>query len=207
MKKLGIINYGAGNYGSVWNAYEYLNVTPIEVQEPSQLREVDHIVLPGVGSFPACMKKLQSIGIVEALHKEVIEEGKPFLGICVGMQILATVGYEFKECNGLNWIHGKVDKIDTSVSHLRLPHIGWNECNIKRNCVLFSGIDEKAMFYFVHSYHLQPKSDEHIAAVSEYGTPIVAVIQKENIFGVQFHPEKSQRHGLQLLKNFASINC
>ena len=187
------------------NAFKYLNVPVQEISEPSQLDSVDSIVLPGVGSFPDSMDKINSLGILERLEKEVVEKGKPFLGICIGMQVLASVGHEFKTEAGFNFISGKVVQINTTDFGLRLPHIGWNECNIHRKCSLFEEFQEPPVFYFVHSFHFQPDSEHHIVATCEYGQEIISAIQKDNMFGVQFHPEKSQRDGLKLLSNFSKL--
>ena len=145
-------------------------------------------------------------GLIEKLEREVVEKGKPFLGICLGHQMLATLGLEFGEHEGLNWVQGKVEKIDTSGSRLRLPHIGWNHALVLQREPLYQHMTESPCFYYVHSYHLLPDNPSWTSAVCDYGVTVTASIQKQNIFGVQFHPEKSQSEGLQLLKNFAEFS-
>ena len=158
-----------------------------------------------MGAFKAVLDRLDKLGFVEALKEEVLHSGKFFLGICVGMQILATIGTEFEETAGLNFIPGKVVEIDVKKFNLPVPHIGWNEVIIHLNSPLFKDIENEALFYFVHSYHFLPKSREHLIGTCQYGSKLTASVGKGNIFGVQFHPEKSQLNGLQLLKNFANL--
>lgn len=206
MEKIGIINYGAGNYKSVYNALEYLNVNFVGICKPSELKGVTHIILPGVGAFKAVFDQLEKLGFIEALKNEVLYLRKFFLGICVGMQILATIGTEFEDSIGLNYIPGKVVAIGAGKFNLPVPHIGWNEVTIHRHSLLFNDIENDASFYFVHGFHFVPESSEHLISTCLYGSRLTASVEKENIFGVQFHPEKSQLNGLQLLKNFASLS-
>lgn len=203
--RIGLINYGAGNFTSVRNALEHLQLDFVEVDRPSQMDLVDRLVLPGVGAFAAAMRKLEMLSLVEHLRHQVTEECKPFLGICVGMQILAEIGHEFEVCRGLGLVEGAVEMIPAAEVELPVPHMGWNELTIERTCSLFAGMPKNPAFYFVHSFQLNPTDSQAIIATSEYGGPITACVQKANIFGVQFHPEKSQRDGLQLLKNFAEM--
>jgi glutamine amidotransferase len=205
MPKLGVLNYGSGNFTSVSNALEYLGLEWLEITEPRKMEQASHLVLPGVGSFPAAMDKLEQMGLADGLHEQVLHKEKPFLGICIGMQILADVGYEFCERRGLGFISGKVQLLDAASHGLRTPHMGWNELTSRRGCPLLAEMPEPCSFYFVHSYHLQPSDPAVTVAYCDYGTEITACVQRDNVFGVQFHPEKSQRDGLQLLKNFSNI--
>lgn len=205
MPKIGLLDYGSGNFGSVFNALSYLGLDPVRVLEPGQLERVSHIVLPGVGSFPAAMDRLESMGFVESLHDQLSEKGKPFLGICVGMQVLAQIGNEFCERQGLGLVPGAVNRIDTAEQPLTLPHMGWNELVIVRDCPLLANMASPSSFYFVHSYHFCPANAGDLVAYCEYGSQVTACIQRDNVFGVQFHPEKSQRDGLQLLMNFSRV--
>ncbi len=202
--KVGLIDYGAGNFGSVYNALNSLDIDVLKVRDAKQLQSVNHIILPGVGAFGAVMEKLHEFGIIDPLREAVIEQEKFYLGICVGMQVLAELGTEFVDTEGLGFISGKVIKIPVDKS-LRLPHIGWNTVTWKENNPLFQKIEGDTSFYFVHSYHFVPKDKVHCSAWTEYGGEVTASVSSKNIFGVQFHPEKSQRNGLQLLENFATL--
>lgn len=205
MATIGLIDYGAGNFASVLNALEYLGLDTIRVAEPGHLQGATHLVLPGVGAFAAAMRRLEASGLIDALREDALVRRKPFLGICVGMQLLARTGKEFETCPGLGWIEGSVEKIDTGASGLRLPHIGWNSVHAKRDSPLFRNLGDPATFYFVHSYHLLPADADATIATCRYGSDVVSVVGKDNVFGVQFHPEKSQRDGLRLLANFATL--
>ena len=202
---VGVLDYGSGNFGSVWNALEYLEVNKVRIDTPEQLPEVSHIVLPGVGTFPAAMRRLESLNLVQPLHEEVITKKKLFLGICVGMQILAGKGSEFEECDGLSYINGRVDKIEIETADLPLPHMGWNEIELNTESPLFRDLDADPSFYFVHSFSFRASNLSDVIATCQYGNKVVAAVQRDNIFGVQFHPEKSQRNGLKLLKNFSEL--
>jgi len=202
---IGIVDYGSGNVTSVVNAFEALGFSARLSRDWAELKESTHIVLPGVGAFGAGMDRLKGLDLIERLEREVREKGKPFLGICLGHQMLATLGLEFGEHEGLNWIQGRVEKIDTGRSQLRLPHIGWNHARVLQPEPLYRHMTESPCFYYVHSYHLVPEDPSWTSAVCDYGVMLTASIQKQNIFGVQFHPEKSQSEGLQLLKNFAEL--
>ncbi|MFA6074522.1 MAG: imidazole glycerol phosphate synthase subunit HisH [Negativicutes bacterium] len=204
MKKIGIIDYGSGNFTSVKNAFESILVETITIKTVADVEAATHIVLPGVGTFAAAMRKINEMGIVDELYKQIIANTKPFLGICVGMQVLADFGTEFERCAGLGWITGITDRVKTDC---RLPHVGWNNLRIvDRGNPLLIGLDDQSDFYFVHSFHFTPIESRHISAVCEYGTDIVAAVMKDNIYGVQFHPEKSQKNGLRILKNFTKIS-
>lgn len=204
-KNVVILDYGCGNVKSVYNAFRVLDY-PVKISNrDSDIQAASHLVLPGVGAFERCRKGLADLGLLEILQREVLENGKPFLGICVGMQILAKVGFEFGHHEGLGWIPGRVEKIDVSHSGLRLPHIGWNEVQIKTPDPLFRGIYDRTTFYFVHSYQFIAENPAWVSSTCQYGLQVTASIQKENIFGVQFHPEKSQSAGIRLIKNFLEI--
>ena len=198
-----ILDYGSGNVRSVYNLVSMLtrNVSISNTEEC--IRQATHYILPGVGSFGASMQKIRDRIPVSLLEEEVLGKEKPFLGICVGMQVLADKGFEFGEHAGLGWIPGVVDCVDSK--GMPLPHMGWNNINADPSCPLFKGFSENWDFYFVHSYVFCPKSDEIVIARVEHGTTFVAGIQKGNIFGVQFHPEKSQKVGRRLIKNFLEI--
>lgn len=204
MPRIGIIDYGSGNFGSVWNAHRYLGLEAEAVTHPSQLESVSHILLPGVGSFGRAMERLGAMGIPEALGRHVMEKGKPFLGVCVGMQVLAGLGMEFGEHAGLGFIPGKVVRIEPGEG-LPVPHMGWNEVQLPSPSPLFAGMPERPSFYFVHSYHLLPEDPSHVSAYCEYGGRLSAAASRGNVHGVQFHPEKSQEDGLRLLRNFAAL--
>ncbi len=203
---IGIVDYRSGNTQSVVNAISHLGYEYIRCSSEKDLNKSSHIILPGVGSFAACMDGLKDLSLIDALHKNVKINKKPFLGICVGMQILMDVGTEFGTNTGLGWLCGSCDKIsfDKEKTYL-LPHVGWNVVINEEINPIFNGISDSPTFYFVHSYVVN--LTEKIDAVSHvnYGTRLVAAVQKDNIFGVQFHPEKSQRDGLLLLKNFCEL--
>jgi glutamine amidotransferase len=206
---IGVIDYGSGNFTSVVNAVSLVSSSVITVKSPKDLSSCTHIVLPGVGAFKTAMSQLEKLNLIDALADEVLIQHKPFLGICVGMQILASEGSEFEQTKGLSWIDTRVEKFQLDQEKFHLPHIGWNEVLAYENNPLFKGINiEDPSFYFVHSYHLQVPADQEVQCTyANYGYPFVAAVQKENIFGVQFHPEKSQKNGLQLLKNFINFNA
>jgi len=196
-----IIDYGMGNLFSVKNALEAIGVEAKISNEPDDLRRAEQIILPGVGAFPDGMKNLKNLDIIPILEEEVLEKKKPFLGICLGAQLLATQGEEHQLTDGLGWIKGRVRRFQVDESKFRIPHIGWNDVFPKKDNILFKNV-HPPIFYFVHSYHLVPEDQSVIVATSEYGETFAAALQKENIFGVQFHPEKSQKNGLRILENF-----
>ena len=200
-----IIDYGSGNLKSVLNAFKTAGSGGVIVsQDPRELSLSSHIILPGVGSFSDCMDGLVSLpGMIEALQAEVINNKKPFLGICVGMQLLASFGKENGTTAGLDWISGEVVKIKTSDPALKIPHMGWNSISFNNKahpiCKKFiSGTHA----YFVHSYQFMPMNKDSILATTEYGENIIAVVGNDNIIGTQFHPEKSQKFGLDFIKEF-----
>lgn len=200
---LAIIDYGSGNLRSVAKAFERVAVgVPVVVTSDAQLlSEASHIVLPGVGAFADCMNGLRALpGMIEALTREVREKKKPFLGICVGMQMLFERGHEHGVHAGLGWLKGEVVLLEAP-GH-KIPHMGWNELALQRQHPLLAGIKEGAHAYFVHSYHAVGCDSSDVIATAEYGAPVTAVVARANIFGTQFHPEKSQDTGLTLLSNF-----
>ena len=201
---LGIINYGMGNVKSVHNAFELLGKESKIIENPTDLEHVDAIVLPGVGSFADGMKNLQNMGFLEQIEKQVIKNKKPYLGICLGLEFLARKSFEGGESKGFGWIDGDIKKIITGDSKLNVPHIGWNDTTIMKKDGIFKEIINPA-YYYVHSYYLEldNPNDKIISSICEYGnTRIISSIQMDNIFAVQFHPEKSQSEGIKLLKNF-----
>jgi len=200
-----IIDYGAGNVESVLNALSFVknNEKFLVSNKPSDIRAANHIILPGVGAFGDCMDGLKSVeGLLPEIRKQVLVEKKPFLGICVGMQVLASIGYENGEHQGLGFINGKVEKI-TAQEGLKIPHMGWNEIMLKPNKhQALKDVKNGEHFYFANSYHFICQNENNVLAQVEYGSKLNAIIAKENILGIQFHPEKSGEAGLLILKNF-----
>lgn len=204
MKAL-IIDYGAGNLASVKGAMKRCGKEVLISSNPNDLTKASHVILPGVGAFSVAMSLLEKGGWIDALEKEVIKYQVPLLGICLGMQLLAsssTEGPTNVPLKGLGFISGTVIKLEPQNSNDRVPHIGWSEVKKSRDSLLMNSIPNSSDFYFVHGYHFKPSSQEHIVATTEHCGKICALVNKENIFGTQFHPEKSSRSGLQLLKNF-----
>jgi glutamine amidotransferase len=208
-----IIDYGSGNLHSAVKAFERaaresegagcdIRVT----NDPETVRRAERVVLPGVGAFADCRNGLASIaGLDQALIEAVIGKGRPFLGICVGMQLMATRGLEHGETRGLDWIAGDVTAIEPADPALKIPHMGWNTLALTRPHPLFEGIgtgEHGLHAYFVHSYHFVPTAPEHVLARTDYGGPLTAAVARDNLVGVQFHPEKSQKLGLALIANF-----
>lgn len=204
--KVAIINYNMGNLSSVRRSFEEIGVEAVVANHPSVLYEADKIVLPGVGAFSEGMDHLQQGGWIEALQNLVGKQQKPILGICLGMQMLATTGYEGKETQGLALIPGRVEKIDTLGCGERIPHMGWNEVRYTTQNSLFEHIPEASDFYFVHSYAFVTDDSKDLVATVNYGCELAAAVNREHIFGCQFHPEKSSKAGRQLLKNFMSYS-
>ena len=200
--KIAIINYGMGNLGSVRRSLENLGADVIVAERPIQLLDANRIILPGVGSFGEGMKKLSDEGWIESLKVEVMEQGKPLLGICLGMQMLSSSSEENGFNEGLNFISGKVLRIDQLGCSLRIPHVGWNEVNYQEGTPLFNDIPQAIDFYFVHSYAFVVDDPDSVIATSAYDISITAAVSKNHIFGTQFHPEKSSRAGQQILRNF-----
>jgi len=199
---IAIVNYGMGNLRSVQHALEMVGADVQVATHPEDLRTAERLVLPGVGAFGACVRHLRASGLVEALTEEVLHRGKPLLGICLGMQVLAGVGYEMGKHRGLGWIPAVVQRFEVELLGLKVPHVGWNEVILQRHTPLFHGLQRDPTFYFVHSYHLVPDTPEVTLASCDYGIRFTAAILRDNIFACQFHPEKSQHNGLRLLENF-----
>ena len=204
-----IVDYNSGNISSVINSFKEVAKENIQIEVTSNLDKIkysDKIVLPGQGSFKSCVDALNSIdGLVDALNEFTIIYKKPLLGICVGFQMFADIGFEEIETKGLGWISGEVSKIDNQNGKFKLPHIGWNELNIVKASKIFRNIKNKSHMYFVHSYEFIPKDKNVISATTDYSSSIVCSVEKENIFGTQFHPEKSDKEGLKIIDNFLNL--
>lgn len=200
---LHIVDYGMGNLRSVQKAFEHLGVAAEITTNPRDLATADKVILPGVGAFRDAIAELKRLDFVSAL-KDHVASGKPFLGICLGLQLLFDVSYEDGEYEGLGIVPGQVVRFPPQPD-LKVPHMGWNSLSITQpNCPLFQGVTAGSHVYFVHSYHVVPTDKSVIAATSDHGGPFVAAIARGNLVATQFHPEKSQKVGLQLLKNFAA---
>jgi imidazole glycerol-phosphate synthase subunit HisH len=195
-----IIDYGMGNIGSIVNSLEYLGAKYSISSNKKDLERAEAFILPGVGAFAAAINNLKKYDLVEVLTQQVIKYKKPFFGICLGMQLLAVDSDELGFHNGLGWVNGHVRKIEGKTS-LRVPHVGWNNLNAVKKKPLFANIEQEANFYFDHSHHFMCDK-EWVAATFDYGEVYVAAIQKDNIWATQFHPEKSQRSGLKILRNY-----
>ena len=204
-----IVDYNSGNISSVINSFKEVATDKVNIEVTSDLNKIkssDKIVLPGQGSFKSCVEALNNInGLVDALSEFAINNKKPLLGICVGLQMFADIGYEETETKGLGWISGKVSKINNKNGKFKLPHIGWNQINIIKDSKIFKDIENNSHMYFVHSYEFVPVDKTVISATTDYSSNIVCSIEQENIFGTQFHPEKSDKTGLKVVKNFISL--
>ena len=204
-----IVDYNSGNISSVINSFKEVAKDKVNIEVTSNLetiRSSDKVVLPGQGSFKSCIDGLNSIdGLIDILNEFALESKKPILGICVGLQMFADVGYEEIETKGLRWIPGKVSKIDNQGGKFKLPHIGWNEINIVKESKFFKDIKNRSHMYFVHSYKFTPDDKSVITATTDYSSNIVCAVEKENIFGTQFHPEKSDKIGLKIIDNFINL--
>ena len=204
-----IVDYNSGNISSVINSFKEVAKDKVHIEVTSDLKKIkssDKVVLPGQGSFKSCLNALKNInGLVDALNDFAISDKKPLLGICVGLQMFADIGYEETETKGLGWISGKVSKIDNQKAKYKLPHIGWNQINIVKESKIFKDIKNHSHMYFVHSYEFIPNNKDVISATTEYSSNIVCSVEKENIFGTQFHPEKSDKLGLQIINNFINL--
>ncbi|BAY60654.1 imidazole glycerol phosphate synthase glutamine amidotransferase subunit [Calothrix brevissima NIES-22] len=203
---IAIIDYGMGNLRSVANACATIKCQAFIAKHPEDICQASHIILPGVGAFSDGIKNLQSAGWIKFLETEVIEKKKPFLGICLGMQLLATVGTEHGYHKGLNWIPGIVNRLESKESSIRVPHIGWNDVYFLKQNYLYRGLGNSQVFYFVHSYVFQPEDKTICSAITSHGAEFVSSIEMGNICATQFHPEKSQKVGLEVLKNFVIGN-
>jgi len=199
-----VVDYGMGNLRSVQKGFEKIGSPAVISRDPEEIWKAERLVLPGVGAFPECMKNLQSFDLVEPII-EFIRSGRPFLGICLGLQLLFDESEEFGIHEGFKIIRGKVKAFDPHTG-LKIPHMGWNEVYFRKESPLFNGIKQGSYFYFVHSFYVVPEIDSDIAAETNYGIKFTCAIHKDNIFAVQFHPEKSQENGLAILSNFANLS-
>ena len=201
-----IIDYNSGNISSVINSLKEVAKDKVNIELTKDLKKIlssDKIMLPGQGSFKSCIEALKKIdGLIDVLNEFVIIKKKPIFGICVGLQMFADVGFEEIETKGLGWIPGKVTKIDNKNGKFKLPHIGWNQINIVKDSKIFKDIENNSHMYFVHSFEFIPDDKNVIVATTDYSSNIVCSVEKENIFGTQFHPEKSDKNGLRILDNF-----
>ena len=204
-----IVDYNSGNISSVINSFKEAAQDKVNIQITSDLKKIklsDKVVLPGQGSFKSCIEALNDIeGLVETLNEFAVTNKKPLLGICVGLQMFADLGYEEIETKGLGWISGTVSKIDNQNGAYKLPHIGWNQINIVKDSRIFKDIENNSHMYFVHSYEFIPENKDVISATTDYSSKIVCSVEKENIFGTQFHPEKSDKIGLKIIENFINL--
>ena len=207
--KVTIVDYNSGNISSVINSFKEVARDKVNIEVTSDLNKIkssDKVVLPGQGSFKSCVDALNKIkGLKDTLNEFAITNKKPLLGICVGLQMFADTGYEETKTNGLGWISGNVSKINNQNGKYKLPHIGWNQIEIVKDSKIFKDIDNKSHMYFVHSYEFIPEDKNVISATTEYSSNIVCSVEKENIFGTQFHPEKSDKLGLKMIDNFLKL--
>lgn len=199
---IGIVDYGMGNLLSVYNAFDYLGAAVTICKHPEDLGHVDRIVIPGVGAFKDCIEKINSTGFTDALNDEVVTKAKPTMGICLGMQVMGKRSFEGGEFEGLGWFDAEIVKLTPSDPNLRIPNIGWNTLNYDRDCPLFKKLPAQPDFYLVHSYYVKLNNLEDRVATYDYTYDVTASVLKDNIFATQFHPEKSQEFGLQVLENF-----
>ena len=209
---LTIVDYGVGNLRSIAKSIEKANTDinlNYSVKVSSDIKDVkksDKIILPGQGSFKACKEGIDKIkGLQEELNESVLTKKKPIYGICAGMQLFATTGYEEVKTLGLNWIPGEVIKLDLNTSKLKIPHMGWNELKVKNSSKVFKDVTNKDHAYFIHSYEFIPRDRKTISITTDYGKDVIAAVSSENIFGSQFHPEKSQNTGITILTNFLNL--
>ena len=204
-----IVDYNSGNISSVINSFKEVSKDQVNIKVTSDLEKIkssDKVVLPGQGSFKSCIDALTSInGLVDTLNEFVLNKRKPLFGICVGLQMFADIGYEEIETKGLGWIPGKVTKIDNENGKYKLPHIGWNQLNIVKDSKIFNSLEKNPHMYFVHSYEFIPVDKNVITATTDYSTNIICAVEKDNIFGTQFHPEKSDTSGLKIINNFVNL--
>jgi len=204
-----IVDYKSGNISSVINSFKEVAKEKVKIEvtsNPNKIKSSDKVVLPGQGSFKSCVDALNNIdGLSDTLNEFTIINKKPLLGICVGLQMFADIGYEETETKGLGWISGKVSKIDNQDGKFKLPHIGWNEINIVKDSKIFKDIENNSHMYFVHSYEFIPEDENVISATTDYSKKVVCSVEKENIFGTQFHPEKSDKFGLKIIDNFINL--
>ena len=204
-----IVDYNSGNISSVINSFTEVAKGTVNLEVTSDYKKIkssDKVVLPGQGSFKSCIDALNSInGLTDTLNEFVINKKKPLFGICVGLQMFADVGYEETETKGFGWISGKVSKIDNKNGKYKLPHIGWNQINIVKDSKIFKDVENNSHMYFVHSFEFIPEDKDMISATTDYSSEIVCSVEKDNIFGTQFHPEKSDKYGLKIIENFLRL--
>ena len=204
-----IVDYKSGNISSVINSFKEVAQDKVNIEVTSDLNKIklsDKVVLPGQGSFKSCIEALSNIdGLTETLNEFVVTNKKPLIGICVGLQMFADIGYEETETKGLGWISGKVSKIDNQGGKFKLPHIGWNQINIVKDSKILRDLENNSHMYFVHSYEFVPNDKKVISATTDYSSNIVCSVEKENIYGTQFHPEKSDKIGLKIINNFINL--
>ncbi len=207
--KVTIVDYNSGNISSVINSFKEVAKDKVNIEVSSDLDKIkfsDKVILPGQGSFKNCIEALKKIdGLADTLNEFAIIKKKPVLGICVGLQMFADIGYEETKTDGLGWISGNVSKIDNQNGKYKLPHIGWNQIQIVKDSKIFKDIENKSHMYFVHSYKFTPEDKNVITATTEYSSNIVCSVEKENIYGTQFHPEKSDKLGLKMIDNFLKL--
>jgi glutamine amidotransferase len=202
---IAIVDYGTGNIRSIYNALEVVDGNPHIVDDPDGLADADGIIVPGVGAFGDGIRALRDRGFVEALERRVQDDGVPYLGLCLGMQFLASESFEHSHHEGLGWIPGAVRRVTPESEDFTVPHMGWNDIVTEDDATLYHDFPEDPTFYFVHSYEFQPASESVRTGTAWHGTEITASVRQDNVFGVQFHPEKSQGTGLRLLENFTDF--
>lgn len=206
MENVIVVNYGGGNSKSVCNALDFIGCNYIFTSDINAIKDSTHIILPGVGSYLGLMDALKENNLIDILSNEIIFKKKYYLGICVGMQILSELGTEFGDHQGLGWIKGKTKKLEAENYNLTLPHVGWNELKFEKGkSKIFTDKFKGKSFYFVNSFYLDPSEEVDFIGVSYYGHKFTSVIEKDNIFGIQFHPEKSQKFGIEILRNFINL--
>jgi len=198
---IAIIDYGLGNVQSVAGAVEKLGFKAVITSSPEELQKADKLILPGVGAFADGMKNLHNLGLIKVLNTLVLEQKKPILGICLGFQLMARESYEFGHHTGLGWLDASVIRLEPG-NNLRVPHVGWNGLQQRQQNVLFENIPAEALFYYTHSFHVKMHQEQEALGKCSYGISFTSAAKKENIYGTQFHPEKSQQFGLKLLENF-----
>ena len=202
---IAIVDYGVGNLGSILNMFRKIGIEAVVTADPSGIEKAEKLILPGVGAFDTAMKNIRDLKLLDVLNQKVIVDKTPVIGLCLGMQILTESSEEGK-MPGLGWIKGKTIRFrfEESRNDLKIPHMGWNTVEIKNPSPLVEELDKNSRFYFVHSYHIDCKDKEDVTAVTNYGYDFHSVVKKENIYGIQFHPEKSHKFGMKLLENFAN---
>ena len=207
--KVTIVDYNSGNISSVINSFKEVAKEKVNIEVSSDLDKInssDKVILPGQGSFKNCIEALKKIdGLTDTLNEFAKSKKKPVLGICVGLQMFADIGYEETKTDGLGWISGNVSKIDNQNGKYKLPHIGWNQIEIVKDSKIFKDIENKSHMYFVHSYKFNPEDKNVVTATTDYSSNIVCSVEKENIYGTQFHPEKSDKLGLKMIDNFLKL--